>query len=104
VSSVLPSGPYSHAMIQAFRRYRNNFLTFLLQFSQTSFLNNEKNWPFFFIKGTRNLKSVAAYIYVLFIIVLWRELNCVKIPQGEANKSANLWGNLRAKGVCGSNT
>ncbi len=27
-----------------------------------------------------------------------RELNCVKIHKGEANKSANRWGNLRAKG------
>jgi hypothetical protein len=34
----------------------------------------------------------------IFIIVLWRELNYVKIPQGDANKSANLWGILRAKG------
>ncbi len=31
-------------------------------------------------------------------MVLWRELNYVKIPQGEANKSAKRWGNLRAKG------
>jgi hypothetical protein len=38
------------------------------------------------------------FIIVYFVIVLWRELNCVKIPQGEANKSANRWGNLRAKG------
>jgi hypothetical protein len=38
------------------------------------------------------------FIIVLFFIVLWRELNCIKIPQGEADKSANLWGNLRAKG------
>jgi hypothetical protein len=29
------------------------------------------------------------FIIVQFVIVLWRELNCVKIPQGEANKSAN---------------
>ncbi len=43
---------------------------------------------------------MAAYIFIIvqFVIVLWRELNCVKIPQGEANKSANRWGNLRAKG------
>jgi hypothetical protein len=33
-------------------------------------------------------------------MVLWRELNYVKIPQGDAKKSANLWGILR---VCGSN-
>jgi hypothetical protein len=26
---------------------------------------------------------------LLFVIVLWRESNCVKIPQGDANKSAN---------------
>jgi hypothetical protein len=38
------------------------------------------------------------FIFVQFVIVLWRELNCVKIPQGEANKSANRWGVLRAKG------
>jgi hypothetical protein len=38
------------------------------------------------------------FIILLFIIVLWRDLNCVKIPQGQANKSANRWGNLRAKG------
>ncbi len=31
-------------------------------------------------------------------MVLWSELNCVKIPQGKANKSAKRWGNLRAKG------
>jgi hypothetical protein len=57
------------------------------------------------------------FIIIQFVIVLWRELNCVKIPQCEANKSANRWGNLRAKGgvvppsvyiylsllVCGSN-
>jgi hypothetical protein len=42
---------------------------------------------------------VAAYIYIVqFILVLRCELNCVKIPQGETNKSANRWGNLRAKG------
>jgi hypothetical protein len=29
-------------------------------------------------------------------MVLWRELK--KIPQGETNKSANRWGNLRVKG------
>jgi hypothetical protein len=38
------------------------------------------------------------FIIVQFIIVLWRELNCVKIPQGKANKSTNNWGDLRAKG------
>jgi hypothetical protein len=38
------------------------------------------------------------FIIVQFFIVLWRELNCVKIPEGDANKSANLWGILRAKG------
>jgi hypothetical protein len=38
------------------------------------------------------------FIIALFVIALWREFNCVKIPQGEANKSANRWGNLRAKG------
>ena len=37
------------------------------------------------------------FIIVLFVIVFWRELNCVKILQSEANKSANRWGNLRAK-------
>jgi hypothetical protein len=37
------------------------------------------------------------FIIVKFVIVLWRELNCVKIPQGETNKSANHWGNLRTK-------
>ncbi len=31
------------------------------------------------------------FIIVQFVIVLRRELNCVKIPQGEANKSANRW-------------
>jgi hypothetical protein len=39
------------------------------------------------------------FIIALFVVVLWREFNCVKIPQGEANKSAKRWGNLRAK--CG---
>jgi hypothetical protein len=41
---------------------------------------------------------VPAYYIALYVIVLWREFNCVKIPQSEANKSANSWGNLRAKG------
>ena len=42
----------------------------------------------------------AYYIYIiaLFDILFFREFNCVKIPQGEGNKSANSWGNLRAKG------
>ncbi len=38
------------------------------------------------------------FIIVLFVIVLWREFNRVKIPQSEANKSANRWGNLLATG------
>jgi hypothetical protein len=29
------------------------------------------------------------FIIVLFVIVLWRELNCVKTSQCDANKSAN---------------
>ncbi len=29
------------------------------------------------------------FIIVLFVTVLWRELNCVKIPQCDANKSTN---------------
>jgi hypothetical protein len=29
------------------------------------------------------------FIIVLLVIELWRELNCVKIPQGDAKKSAN---------------
>jgi hypothetical protein len=50
------------------------------------------------------------FIIAVYVIVLWREFYCVKIPQSEANKSANRWGNLRAKGVylallvCESNT
>ncbi len=32
---------------------------------------------------------MAIFIIVKFVIVLWRQLNCVKIPQGDANKSAN---------------
>jgi hypothetical protein len=38
------------------------------------------------------------FIIALYVIVFWREFNSVKIPQGEANKPANRWGNLRAKG------
>ncbi len=37
------------------------------------------------------------FIIVQFVIVSWRELNCVKIPQGGANKSANRWVNLTSK-------
>jgi hypothetical protein len=37
------------------------------------------------------------FIIVQSVIVLWRELNYVKIPQSDANKSANLWGILRGK-------
>ncbi len=47
------------------------------------------------------ISTVVAYVYfctVRYSTALWREFNCVKIPQGEANKSANRWGNLRAKG------
>jgi hypothetical protein len=40
----------------------------------------------------------SVFIIALFVLVLWREFNCVKIPQGEINKSANRSGNLRAKG------
>jgi hypothetical protein len=36
-------------------------------------------------------------LYLLLYLVLWRELNCVKITQSEANKSANRWGKLSAK-------
>jgi hypothetical protein len=32
------------------------------------------------------------FIIALFVMVLWREFICVKIPQGEANKSANRYG------------
>ncbi len=42
--------------------------------------------------------AYTIFIIALFVIVLWREFNCAKIPQGEANKSANRWGDLRAKG------
>jgi hypothetical protein len=38
------------------------------------------------------------FIIALYVIVLWHEFNGVKIPQSEVNKSANRWGNLRAKG------
>ncbi len=42
---------------------------------------------------------VTAYIIiVLYVIVLWRKFNCVKIPQSEANKIRESLGNLRAKG------
>ncbi len=38
------------------------------------------------------------FIIALYVIVLWREFNCVKKPQSKVNKSVNHWGNLRAKG------
>jgi hypothetical protein len=46
------------------------------------------------------LGTVAAYIYLLLYCTysLWRKFHCVKIPQGEANKSANRWGSFGAKG------
>ncbi len=44
------------------------------------------------------MAAYTVFIIVQFVIVLKRELNCVKIPQGETNKSANRWDNLRAKG------
>jgi hypothetical protein len=45
------------------------------------------------------VQLVAAYIYYCTArySIMALELNCVKIPQGEANKSANRCGNLRAK-------
>jgi len=39
------------------------------------------------------------FIIALFVIVLWREFNCVKIPQGEANKSAKIAGVIYAPKV-----
>ncbi len=51
-------------------------------------------------RGVRFLRVLwwPIFIIALYVIVLWREFNCVKILQSEANKSANRWGNLRAKG------
>jgi hypothetical protein len=58
------------------------------------------------------------YSYSMLPMVIWRELNCVKIPRGEASKirESPRWGKLRAKGevvplsvyiypllLCGSN-
>jgi hypothetical protein len=64
--------------------------------AQGAFCNKEENELPVIADGK---PTVAAYIYYcIIVIVLWRELNCVKIPQGDANKSANRWGNLRAKG------
>jgi hypothetical protein len=54
--------------------------------------------------GKVNLKPIflwrPTFIIALFVVVLWRELTVskLKIPQGEANKSANRWDNLHAKG------
>ncbi len=55
----------------------------------------------FFILSLKNDVIVLwrpIFIIEQFVIVLWRELNCVKILQGEAIKSANRWVFLRAKG------
>jgi hypothetical protein len=38
------------------------------------------------------------FTIALYVIVIWREFNCVRIPQSEANKSVNRWGNLHATG------
>jgi hypothetical protein len=38
------------------------------------------------------------YLLLYCTYSLWRKFNCVKIPQGEANKSANRWGSFGAKG------
>ncbi len=42
--------------------------------------------------------SVAAYIYYCTVRSSIMARIKLKNPQGEANKSANRWGNLRAKG------
>ncbi len=54
---------------------------------------------YIFLASLFNSLWRSIFIIVLFVIVLWRELNSVKIPQSEANKSANRWGNLRATGL-----
>ncbi len=38
------------------------------------------------------------YLLLYCTYSLWRKFNCVKIPEGEANKSANRWGSFGAKG------
>jgi hypothetical protein len=60
------------------------------------FLSKKTNEARIFREITILLRPIC--IIVQSVIVLWRELNYVKIPQGDANKSANLWGILRAKG------
>jgi hypothetical protein len=38
------------------------------------------------------------YLFLYCTYSLWLKFNCVKIPQCEANKSANSWGSFGAKG------
>jgi hypothetical protein len=38
------------------------------------------------------------YLLLYCAYSLWRKFNCVKIPQGDTNKSATRWGSLSAKG------
>jgi hypothetical protein len=47
---------------------------------------------YFTFKNNETINNILwrpIFIIVQFVIVLWLELNCVKIPQDDANKSAN---------------
>ncbi len=77
---------------------QNGKWSIVIQFQEKIFKNKLLQ---IFVQLPKIYTVVAAYIYyctIFYTVVLWRELNCVKISQGEANKSANRWGNLRAKG------
>ncbi len=88
----------------------NNTTRYICQGRVRYYLTNESVNTLSFIfwietmKTDKNICTVnkilwrPVFIIVQFVIVLWRELNCVKIPQSEANKSANRWVILRAKG------
>jgi hypothetical protein len=83
----------------AFRlRHRTRKLAWPCFFDVVSFIPNLPTA----IKLRTSLLSILIlwrpiFIIVQFVIVLWRELNWVKIPQSEANKSVNRWVILRAK-------
>ncbi len=55
-------------------------------------------WSKFPFHEESNWYCGGLYLLLYCTYSLWRKFNCVKIPQGEANKSANRWDSFGAKG------
>jgi len=85
---------------------RISFISFMFYMNRGKGSNNfeksrlELNREYFLRYQTLEIYCiVAAYIYYCIVrLSNMAQVICVRIPQGEANKSANRWGNLCAKG------